>query len=56
MTTDELLQQLAEAQAIIAKQQARIAELEARIAELEQKLDEAQRRSKRQSAGLSRDH
>ena len=47
MTNDELVQQLQEAQALIAKQAARITELEARLAELEQKLDEAQRHGKR---------
>jgi transposase len=54
MTVDELLQQLAEARALITKQQARIAELEARIAELEQQLDEAQRRGKRQATPFSK--
>jgi transposase len=54
MTNDELLQQLKEAQALIAKQAARIAELEARLAELEQKLDEAQRRGKRQATPFSK--
>ena len=54
MTNDELLQQLQEAQALLAKQAARIAELEARLAELEQKLDEAQRRSKRQATPFSK--
>jgi transposase len=60
MTLDELVQQLAEAQALIAKQviivkqAALIAKLEARIAELEQKLDEAQRRGKRQATPFSK--
>jgi transposase len=54
MTNDELVQQLKEAQALIAKQAARIAELEARLAELEQKLDEAQRRGKRQATPFSK--
>ncbi len=38
MANDELVQQLQEAQALIAKQAARLAELEARLAELEQRL------------------
>jgi transposase len=54
MTNDELVQQLQEAQALIAKQAARLAELEARLAELEQKLDEAQRRGKRQATPFSK--
>ena len=54
MTHDELLQQLKEAQALIAKQAARIAELEARLAELEQKLAEAQRRGRRQATPFSK--
>ena len=54
MTNDEPLQQLKEAQDLIAKQTARIAELEAHIAELEQKLDEAQRRGKRQATPFSK--
>jgi transposase len=54
MTNDELVQQLQEAHALIAKQAARIAELEARLAELEQKLDEAQRRGKRQATPFSK--
>ena len=54
MTNDELVQQLQEAQALIAKQAARITELEARLAELEQKLDEAQRRGKRQATPFSK--
>ena len=54
MTNDELVQQLKEAQDLIAKQAARIAALEARIAELEQQLDEAQRRGKRQATPFSK--
>lgn len=54
MTNDELVQQLKEAHAIIAKQAARIAELEARLVELERKLDEAQRRGKRQATPFSK--
>jgi transposase len=54
MTNDALVQQLQEAQALIAKQATRIAELEARIAELEQKLDEQQRRGKRQATPFSK--
>jgi len=54
MTTDELLAQLAAAQALLAKQATRIAELEARLAELEQKLDEQQRRGKRQATPFSK--
>ncbi len=54
MTNDELVQQLKEAHAMIAKQAARIVELEARIVELERKLDEAQRRGKRQATPFSR--
>lgn len=54
MTNDELVQQLQEALALIAKQATRIAELEARIAELERQLDEAQRRGKRQATPFSK--
>ena len=54
MTNDELVQQLQEAQALIAKQAARLAELEARLVDLEQKLDEAQRRGKRQATPFSK--
>ena len=54
MTIDELLRQLMEAQALIAKQQTRIAELEARIAELIEQLNEAQRRAKRQATPFSK--
>lgn len=54
MTTDELLAQLAAAQALIAKQAARIAELEARIVALEQQLDDQQRRGKRQATPFSK--
>jgi transposase len=51
---DELVQQLKEAQALIARQTARIAALEARIAELEQQLDDQQRRGKRQATPFSK--
>ncbi|MGB8646558.1 MAG: IS66 family transposase [Anaerolineae bacterium] len=54
MTNDELVQQLQEAHALIAKQAAHIAELEVRIAELEQQLDEAHRRGKRQATPFSK--
>lgn len=54
MSTEELLHQLAEAQALNAKQAAYIKELEVRIAELEQKLDEAQRGGKRQATPFSK--
>ena len=54
MTNDELLHQLQEAQALIAKQAALIAELKARIAELERQLDEAHRRGKRQATPFSK--
>ena len=54
MTTAELLQQLTEAQDLIAKQALHIKELETRIRELEQKLSEAQRSGKRQAAPFSK--
>lgn len=54
MNTEELLQQLAEAQVLIAKQAMHIKDLEARIRELEQKLEEAQRSGKRQAAPFSK--
>ena len=54
MTNDELVQQLNEAHALIAKYVAHIAELEARIAELEQQLEEAHRRGKRQATPFSK--
>ena len=54
MTYDELVQQLQEALALIAKQAARIAELEAHIAELEQQLEEQLRRGKRQATPFSK--
>ena len=54
MSVEELLQQLTEAQALIAKQTVQIRDLEARIHELEQKLEEAQHRGKRQAAPFSK--
>ena len=54
MNPEELLQQLAEAQSLIAKQAMHIKDLEARIRELEQKLEEAQRSGKRQAAPFSK--
>ena len=60
LTMDNWLQQLTDAQALLAQQAATLARLEAtiaqqaaRIAELEQQLDEAQRRGKRQATPFS---